>query len=53
MTEEEAIKYLKLDGCIDCTRQPSSAYMCDCEECTYKQAVLVAIKVLEERNSPK
>ena len=51
MTEKEAIKYLKLDGCIDCTRSPSSAYMCDCEGCTYKQAVLIAIKVLEEHNS--
>ena len=47
MKIEDAIKYLKYDGCTDCTNKPSSAYMCDCEECTYKQAVLVAVKALE------
>ena len=48
MTNKEAIKYLKYDGCIDCTHSPSSAYMCDYEDCTYKQAVLIAIKALED-----
>ena len=47
MTKEEAINYLKFDGCTDCTRQPSSAYVCDCEECTYKQAVMLAIEALQ------
>lgn len=48
MTTEEAINLLKYDGCIDCTRSPSSAYMCDCDGCSYKEAVLFAINVLEK-----
>ena len=51
MTDREAIEILKFDGCTDCTRQPTSAYFCDCEGCTYKEALHIAVKALKVKAS--
>ena len=46
MNTEDAINSLKHDCCAGCTRSPESAYVCECEGCPYKQAVVRAVEAL-------
>lgn len=48
MTREKAINELKTGTCYECTYGCMSIVNCENEKCSFRQAVLMAIKVLEE-----
>lgn len=50
MKIETAIQLLKTESCIECCWQAESPIKCNCEKCDYKNAVHVAVRVLEAIN---
>lgn len=48
MTENEAIKTLRMDSCYECAQGADSAVNCDYGACRVAEATRMAIQALEE-----